>query len=190
MNRSVCFFAVAVLAGALSGCPEEVEPGELRASFDPITGLPASVEPPATPFFFELPVRNIGETDVTISEVTFEEIDGAPGENANFTDVTLDVTAVARSEQAVIRFNYATPDGDAQSALMVIASDAEVNPRYEIEVHTRFANAAPPDGGDDAPPDGGGDEGPSDGGEDEVVDSGAFVDAGDDLDGGDVSDAG
>lgn len=158
--RQLSLLSLASLVFTL-GCPGD--PGELRPLFDEIVGLPAYLVDPTPLPSFEMPLRNIGASAVTISEFSVEDADGAEGQSASFIDLEFDVTTVEPEEQAVMRFRYRTPGGAAQSALIVIATDSTTRPSIEIPVAT--VEYIPPvvfDGGDGddagAPPDGGDDD--------------------------------
>jgi len=179
--RSLSLLSLSSLVFAL-GCPGE--PGELRPLFDEIVGLPAYLVDPTPLPSFEMPLRNIGGTAVTISEFSVEDADGAEGQSASFIDLEFDVTTVEAEEQAVMRFRYRTPDGAAQSALIVVTTDSTTRPTIEIPVATvEYIPPVVDDAGTDddagAPPDGGDDD-----------DAGLPVDAGGGDDAGAPVDAG
>jgi hypothetical protein len=179
---------VVVIVGLLSsGCPGT--PGELQPLFDAIVGLPAYLVEPTPPASFEMPLRNVGETAVEITSFSFEDNDAAPGQSESFTNLEFDVTSVEPGEQAVLRFNYTTPNGEAQEAVLVVESDSTTKPVLEIPVSTvEYIVNPPPDGGvEDA-----GDLDDAGGLDDagQLDDAGSVGDAGSVDDAGTVGDAG
>jgi len=137
MFRSFSLAALIAASGCnLSGLLDPPAPGELSPLFTSIEGLPGYLDDADTPDPFEMPVRNIGEATVTVTGIHFEDLDGNAGESANFFDVENDTDTVEQNDQFILRFKWRTPGGVGQSALLVIESDAEVNPRLEVEVHS------------------------------------------------------
>ena len=150
-NRSMTQRVLQVLcigitgAALFSACADT----ELRPAFTSIEGLPATLEEPETPLGFSFAVRNVGEGRVSIQSVTF-----ADDPDENFFDVQTDLDELLSTEQMVVAFSYKTPGGNAQTATLVIESDATQNPTLEVPVETReWIAFQPPDagpGGDDA----------------------------------------
>lgn len=161
------------LALGIAGCPMN-DPGQLRPLFDSIAGLPGFLHPanadPDDPDQagapidgwprFEMGVRNIGDVAVTITAVTMREANDAPGGDAFFGEPQVDAMTVEPDAQAVVQFTYATPNGQGQSAELVISSDAE-NAELVIPVASSDYVAVVEDAGDPEPdplPDGGDDD--------------------------------
>ena len=195
LTRPALALAIAVMAVPFAGC-EEAVPTELEPFFTPILDLPGL--PDGETGTFEMTISNTGSTDVNVDSVAIAEDPDAPGQDGSF-GAELDSTTILADDEGNLRVTYETPGGEAQAAIIVITSDAEVNPTLEIPVNAlAYEPPAPADGGTE-PTDSGtpADAGnpPADAGNPPAdagtpADSGTPADAGSDTDAGAAADAG
>ena len=128
--------AASALALLSTACNERF-PSELRPGFDEMIGLPFNIcteegNAPAT-----LLLRNIGDDDVTIESVAFEADPEQPDAVSSFDEPVVDTDTLIADTEAFVRFGYRVPGGLAQRAILVISSDAAVNPTLEVPVETQ-----------------------------------------------------
>jgi|GEM_PF-2449630 len=144
LTRPALALAIAVMAVPFAGC-EEAVPTELEPFFTPILDLPGL--PDGETGTFEMTISNTGSTDVNVDSVAIAEDPDAPGQDGSF-GAELDSTTILADDEGNLRVTYETPGGEAQAAIIVITSDAEVNPTLEIPVNAlAYEPPAPADGG-------------------------------------------
>lgn len=126
---------MALAVAALTGCVERV-PSELRPAISPMENLPVDICTEAALNPLPASVRNIGDDELTIASVAFAADPDQPDGLASFDAPSLDKTSLLAEEEAFIQFTYRSPGGVSQQAILVVTSDAAVNPTLEIPVST------------------------------------------------------
>jgi hypothetical protein len=119
-------FVVVILAA----CEPRV-PSELRPVAASITELPANFC--GTTLDFDFSLKNIGDDAIELEVVIFEDV--APTATS-FHDPIFADTTIPAGEDGFVQFRYETPEGVAQTANMIITSNAAVNPRLVIPMST------------------------------------------------------
>ncbi len=119
-----------------AACNERV-PSELRPGFDEMIGLPFNICTEASVNPATLLIRNVGDDDVNIDSVAFKADPEQEAALSSFDEPVVDSDTLLADTEAFVRFSYRVPGGLAQRAILVISSNAAVNPELEVPVVTQ-----------------------------------------------------